>query len=320
MASLSTAFLSSLLFVMLMLPGFLLNRRHPIGQQTTAAAGRILSEIAMPALILSKLLEARTGDLNVQDALCCLLIPIAVLFPLYGVAACLTRSGDCARHHRIARFCSVFPNCGFFGVPLASALFPERPIVAVYVSLANVTVSVLFLTFGLLMLSGEKSFRPGKIMTSPSIWATALGLLLLTVGKRVEFSFLQTYASHLAALTTPLSMIVLGVELSQVQWRTFVQHGRAVAVVSFSKLLVSPLLVLTAMLLLKLLHVQLSADAANALLIAFSMGTAASAPAMAEQYGLDGTTGAVLTLATTLLCVVTFPGLYGLLGLMGFPF
>lgn len=319
MASLSTAFLSSLLFVMLMLPGFLLNRRHPIGQQATSAAGRILSEIAMPALILSKLLEARTGGLNVRDALCCLLLPVAVLFPLYGVAVSLIRNGEKIQHHRIARFCSVFPNCGFFGVPLASALFPERPIVAVYVSLANVTVSVLFLTFGLQTLSGEKTFRPAGILTSPSVWATALGLLL-TFGKQVEFSFLQTYASHLAALTTPLSMIVLGVELSQVQWRSFVRHGREVAVVSVLKLLVSPLLALAAMLLLKVLHVRLSADAANALLIAFSMGTAASAPAMAEQYGLDGTTGAVLTLATTLLCVVTFPGLYGLLGLMGFPF
>jgi len=77
---------------------------------------------------------------------------------------------------------------------------------------------------------------------------------------------------------------------------------------SLVKLVISPVLALAALLLIELLPgVSLDSSLVVAMLIASGVSSAASAPALAETYGKKPQLAAILTLGTTLLCVVTLP-------------
>ena len=86
---------------------------------------------------------------------------------------------------------------------------------------------------------------------------------------------------------------------------------------SMVKLLISPLVTLAILSFMKFI-LKLSIDdcISSAMLIATAVSTAASAPSMAQKYGADSEQAATITLANTLLCIVTLPVLYMLFAII----
>ena len=124
--------------------------------------------------------------------------------------------------------------------------------------------------------------------------------------------FLSYYAGYLANLTTPLAMLVLGFEFSALSLKRG-KAGRDLLLTCAIKLIAFPLSISASLYLLKVLGVSVSYELFAALFFASGVSTAVTAPALAEKYGADAESASVLTLATTLGCVVTLPCLFSLL-------
>ncbi len=294
---------SVLLFAALAIPGFVLGRLNRIGTDARAAIGCILSEVAMPALVLARLLETDLDRLDRASVLWALLLPIGLTAVLWGLSALLFPARADDRHrHAVAQFCAIFPNCGFLGIPLAEAMFPDRPEPVLYISLFNVTATLCLLTVGVYLLSGDRhSISWRGILGKPIVWAVALGGVLSVTGAAPHLPWLAAYANYPAQLTTPLSMLVLGCALSELRLRDIFGQGDLYKT-ALVKLIAAPVLT---MLLLRVCGA--SADLAAALFLATGVSTASSASAMAGQHGADARYAATLTLGTTLLCVATLP-------------
>ncbi len=309
----STLLGNVVLFALLLVPGFVLGKLRLIERGALNSMTNALMYVAMPALVLSKLFAIDLRVLSAVDVIVCAAAPVVAVGVGLLLAVLLFRRRDGDTRWRVGRYCAVFSNCGFLGIPLADVLFPDRPEVALCVSLFNVVSTFFLLTLGIYILSGDRRhIRVRSAVISPIGVAIVLGVVLSLTGVGARVPAIGQYTGYLAALTTPLSMLVLGVQLSAMRFSAFF---KTVALVwcALVKLLLVPICVMLMLFGLRLCGVEVGQAAAMAVFISTAVSTAASAPAMSQKYGSDGEHAAVLTLGTTILCVVTLPLVYALL-------
>jgi predicted permease len=301
-----------LLFAALLVPGYILGKARAITDVAVVSFSNILMYVAMPFLVFSKLLEIDLSSIGLLEILISALLPIALELILLAVCRFVFKGREPKK--RAAAFCSIFPNCGFLGIPLAAALWPDKPEIVLYISVFNVVSTFLLLTLGVYVLSGnKKEISLKKTLISPIFFAIVLGVVASLLNINEHWSAVGTYASTLAQLTTPLAMISLGYELSKLNvLKMWVNAG--VYLTSFIKLILSPLVTVGFLALVKcVFRLEIGISISSAMLVATAVSTAASAPSMAKKYDADSEYTATLTLANTLLCIVTLPLLYTLL-------
>ena len=297
------------IFMLLMIPGWILSKKGRISESAVAVFGDLLGNIAMPALVICKLIELEASDVRIEYLLICLAMPIVVI-PL----GCLFMRLFCIKDPSLsasAKFCAVFSNCGFLGIPMAVAIFPNSPEVAVYVSLFNLSSTYMLLTVGISILS-RSSNKAGlkSLLLTPVTVCILLGGLIHLFGIAEYALPISSYASYFASLTTPLSMIVLGYELSKLSFSDIFGCPLMYPTAAV-KLLFPPLVSLVILLVIDLIpYIKISGELASAMLLSTGISTAASAPALAQKNGADVAHTAVFTLGSTLLCILTLPMLW----------
>ena len=306
------------LFVLLGVPGFVLARLGKIEDKGRVALVDLLLYVAMPFLVFSGLLKTDVRALQPAEWITCAVFPAVIMGIVAGLCRLIFRgNGDKAR---IACFCATFANCGFLGLPLAESLFPDRPAVALFISIYNILSTVLLYVLGGAMLAGDggqgKPKSWAKILISPLTVAAVLGVICSLLGVGEKLDFLTTFAGIPAAMTTPLSMTVLGCLLATLPRKPWWRE-RGLWLAAAVKLIVAPLLTMGILLLLvRVCGLPIGEDALLALLLSTAVSTAASAPSMAEDHGRDPHYAAALTLGSTLLCLATLPFVYLLFHLL----
>ncbi len=138
----------------------------------------------------------------------------------------------------------TYPNCTFLGLPLCRALFGD--IAILYNALALLAFNILFFTLQHNLFTGQK-FRMRNLVT-PGTVATGLLVLMLVLG--VHFpSPVQTVISNTGAMITPLSLIIVGVMMSENRLSAIFREKKAYGV-TLVRNLVIPILFMLAIRLL----------------------------------------------------------------------
>lgn len=306
MTTIMVMFQNVILFAALMMPGFILGKCNQFERASVTTITNILMCVGMPFLVFSKLMEMDVYTLSISELLCCIGLAVGVVLIL--VFVCKYVCPDKTIYREFS-FCSAFSNCGFIGIPLAAAVFPEQPKVAVFVSLFNVFTSFMLWTFGVYILTGDKkNVSIKKAIYNPITVAIVLGTLFSLIGCKGQYSFICDYSSMLAGITTPISMIVIGYEFSKIHFME-VFTRKSSYWVSVIKLVVCPLI--TTLLLVMLgIVLDFSSTFKEAMFIATAVPTAATASAMAEKYGANGKLCAEYTVVDTALSVISLPLMY----------
>ena len=104
----------------------------------------------------------------------------------------------------------TYPNCTFLGLPLCRALFGEMAVL--YNAMFLVAFNVLFFTWQVSAFTGQK-INLRNLCTLPTI-ATAVLVLMLALGWHLPAPA-QTVAASTGAMITPLSLIIIGVMMSE---------------------------------------------------------------------------------------------------------
>jgi len=305
-------FINVLMLTLLVVPGFILGKVKKMEDAACLTAGNILTYVAMPMLVFEKLLETDLRTLSITAVITCLVFPIIMCVALVAVAFGVFRINESMeKKNRASRFCSVFPNCGFLGIPLAAAIFPNNPEITVYVSLFNVFSTLLLLTVGRALLSGDKKMLLSKTaFLSPVVFAIVIGTVCSLFGVGTKFPYAEVYASHLASLTTPLAMVVLGFELSKLDIKKMLSNAHLYLVAAV-KLIISPIITVALLALLKfVLKLDVSYGLAVGLFISTAVSSPSSSPAMARVAGADSEHAATVAIGNTLLSVISLPILF----------
>ena len=310
-----------LIFIALAMPGYVLVKTKLLKTAESGALSKLLTYVGMPFLILSSTINIEfTAEFTLTTVITALVgIIITVLIVLLS-APITTRNKnkDDVKSNKmrgIIRFAMAFSNNGFLGIPLAMAVFPDKPLVVSIVVILNIITNIGIYTLGIYLISGDKSMMSAKkAFFNPVLIAFILGLILNLVGANKVIPEISEYSAHLKNIVTPVSMIILGMKMADIKLSSIFTSisNYYVAVI---KLIALPIIATAlAFALTKIFNI--SSDLVLAFFVAFAMPTAGLASTLADNYGGDTENAVIYTLGTTVLSIITIPLLYMLVTLI----
>lgn len=206
------------------------------------------------------------------------------------------------KRERVLRFGAVFSNCGYMSLPLQNALLGSDGVFygATYIAVFN----IVLWTYGVVEMSGEKKYLSvKKMLLNPGIIGTVCGVALFLLSVRLP-SVLAKPIEHLAALNTPVPMIIIGCRLAKTKIRL---RGYAVYVAIAVRLVAAPLIMLFG-----LYALGVRGNVLASLTIAASAPCAANTTMFSEKFGTDTSLSAALVSVTTIISVITMPFIVGI--------
>lgn len=282
-----------------------------ISRDISGGLSRLLLKVTLPCTIFTSLL--RPYDPSFLKEIVTLLGLGIVLFPFNAlVSQLLVRLFRVPQGRRgVWTFCATFCNTGFMGFPIVLALFGEEGLSMAVVF--NITFNLLVYSLGAQMICSDCSADGGSgakvqwraILFTAINGATLLGLVFYFTQLSVPAALLAPL-THLSNITTPLSMIVTGINLSGGKWSELLRNKDAVTA-SFARLMICPLV---SFLVLKGADRLLSLQGSlmlGVIFVTLAMPTPAVATILAENYGADREFSALIVFLSSLFCVITIP-------------
>lgn len=305
-----------MVFVALAIPGYLLVKCKQLTQAQSGALSKLLMFVGMPFLILTNSIKiAFDGELLLMIGVVAA-IGIAYTFAMFFVSKPLTDMEKKEKTKGMMRFCAVFSNSGFLGIPLAMAVFGAGSKVLTVVIILNIITNVLMYTLGVYLVSGDKTAMSlKKAFLNPVLIAFVVGIIVNLLKVHEYVPELVTYSNHFSNLVTPISMTILGMKMGSVNFGTLFKSWKTYYVAAL-KLVAFPLVIVAFALALKMAWSGITMDVIFGIFIAFATPTAGLASTFSDNYDGDTENAVAFTLGTTLLSVVTIPLFYWLITLL----
>lgn len=275
----------------------------------------LLIQIITPCMILSSITSKELTD-DTFTATIQTLVGAALFFVLAGIVGFLFSKyilrirTDSEVGVWAYSFGSV--NTGFMGFPVTLALFGQD--IFYLIVMHNVVLTVYLYSAGPSMIKiGEKHSETASVSSeqnrlkaffksfaNPNAVASLIALIMLFCGLHLPTTLFESVKT-LGDATIPLSMLLVGIQLSESDLLSIIKNGKILAF-SLVKMLLLPVLVF-----LCVNWLPLSAYVKTALIFAAVFPSAVATAPVCAMEGKGSLTAAKLIAITTLLSVGTIP-------------
>ena len=293
------------IFVVYMLIGIFAVKMHFLDRQKLGVLSGCITKILLPLLIFTNTINGTTREQFLSSTVIILLAAVLYLV-LYAVSAVLAKllRIDC-KHGSLYRACTMFGNCGFMGIPIITALYPEQG--GLYIAMYTVIDQLALWTVGMDLtapvdsaekLSASQRFRK---MINPATVAILAGVFVVLTGIKLP-STIVTALAKTGAAASPLAMVYLGGVFCYIKIVDYLKL-KEVYVTVVVKMLLLPVLVYAV-----LSHIPaVSQNVAVTIGILCALPTMSSVAMMAEGQHSDSDYVTGFIFVTTLISVVTLP-------------
>lgn len=290
----------SVLFILLV-TGVVIGKLKLGGKDFGRNIASLVFHLALPAMIVSSMSYPFSLSMLTNGGRL-IAIGIAVMLISYGASLIALRFLRVdALSRNIYQYGILFSNFGFMGYPIIEALLGREGVF--YASLFNLPIYLLINSYGIMLIArGEKSrinMKLKNILNAP-ILAVLLGFCMFLLSVKLPGT-LAVSLSMIGAMTTPLSMILIGFILSAARLKQLFCSFK-VYLVSLIRLVVLPMIVL---IVLKALNLGSMITAVA--VITTAMPVAVNASILAEKYKGNSFLAAQLVFISTLLSAITIP-------------
>ena len=289
----------------MILVGFVIGEKGWFDDKSRGLLAKLVTQVALPCYMLYTITQ-RFIAADLLKMLPALRFPALSMVILLGVATGVARI-FAVRQDRRGLFISMFFNSNtiFVGLPINQALFGDASIP--YVLIYYMCNTTFFWTLGTYLIQrdgeGEAQFdlkTSLKKVFSPPLMGFILGLVMVMLQIKLP-AFLASDLQYLGNLTTPLSMIFIGLSVSHVGVKQLVL-GKDQLLILLGRFLVAPLLMATIV-----YWVPLPSLMKQVFIIQSAMPVMTNAPVVARLYGADSDYAAVMVTETTLATMVVIP-------------
>ena len=200
----------------------------------------------------------------------------------------------------VLRFMITFSNCAFMGYPILGSIYGDMGIF--YASIFNIVFYIFVWTFGVALFNTDMPLKEsiGNIVKNKSIWAVVIGGIIF-LGQIQIPTALNSGIKNLGAVTTPLSMIIIGSMLCKSNIKEILKDS-SLYFVSLLRLIIIPLII---SIVLKPFNLDKMIVAVPTLIMA--MPGAAICPVIANDNHGDGVLASKCVFMTNILSVITIP-------------
>lgn len=289
----------------MILVGFIIDEKGWFDDKSRGLLAKLVTQVALPCYMLYTITQRFTAA-DLLKMLPALRFPALSMVILLGIATGVARI-FAVRQDRRGLFISMFFNSNtiFVGLPINQALFGDASIP--YVLIYYMCNTTFFWTLGTYLIQrdgeGEAQFdlkTSLKKVFSPPLMGFLLGLVLVMLQIKLP-AFLASDLQYLGNLTTPLSMIFIGLSVSHVGVKQLVL-GKEQLLILLGRFLVAPLLMASIV-----YWVPLPSLMKQVFIIQSAMPVMTNAPVVARLYGADSDYAAVMVTETTLATMVVIP-------------
>lgn len=304
-----------LVFVALAVPGFILVKTKLLKVEQSAALSKLLMYVGMPFLIITSTIDKITFNEELLATIAAaILLAVAIMMAAFFASKPMSKMEKEEKSRGMMRFCTIFSNNGFLGIPLAIAVLSGNATAIMVLIVMNIVTNVLMYTVGIYLISGDKkAISLKKAFLNPVLIAFIIGIVLNLVHIKEYIPEVATYSTYFSNIVTPISMTILGMKMAGVKILSLFKSWK-MYYVSAMKLVIFPAVAIGLLFALRAIFQGGVVDTAMILgaFISFATPTAGLASTFSDNFDGDTEGAVAYTLGSTLLSVVTIPLLYAL--------
>ena len=277
----------------MMAVGYLIRKIRIVGKEAERVITDLVLYVVLPCNIFNSFMGSH-GGIGFSDYAAVLLVSIGiqVLSLIYGKFAFPRETPDRRCNLAYAMICS---NAGFLGNAITEGVFgaPGLMLTSIYL----VPQRIMMWSEGLAIYSGVSDIKGTvrKVATHPCVIACILGVAFMACGWTLP-ALLLTPVQQIGRCNTPLTMLMIGMILSEIDLRHAVD--KTIALFTVHRLVLMPLIVWLACL---ALHLSKIVTGVSVLLAAMPAG--ATTTMLSAKYNRDPQFATRLVVFTTVCSI-----------------
>lgn len=292
-----------LLFIMI-IPGFVLRKIDMLDGKQSKGLTNLVLYVAQPALIFVSFL--RPFDKAILGKMLAVFI-FGFLVTTAGCFGSLLLFRKVPEKRRsVLRYSVAFENALFIGLPLVTGIFGSEA--GIYASVFALCENIYCWSLGSYLYTYDRSYMSVKKMfLNPSVLAAAAGILFFILDLHDNIPNLFTGSlDMLGALVSPLSMIVIGIRLAEVNARE-VFNDKYMYASAFFRLIAGPLISFVLLKAGELIFGYHNDMVTYMTIILYATPAASTTSMFAEKFDGDAPYASKCVSFSTLLSLLTMP-------------
>jgi predicted permease len=313
-------FYVALLFIM-MVPGIIMKKCRFATDGFGKGLSNLVLYIAQPALVFLAYVQPFDAVV-LKNSLAVLVISI-LMHSIFAVSAILVfrKAEDSAR--RMLRLATVFSNAAFMGIPLIAAVLGSEA--TIYATVYNITFNLFLWSLGVYFCTANRDMDKdgdidashervtmifkslGKAFIHPVTLAAFVGIIFFLLPIDTYVPEIATEAlTMLKNLVAPLSMVVIGLRLSEISFKGFFRDVYMYLFIALRHF-VLPAVTVLLIFLIRLVGIEISDTVSTVLVIMSATPAASSATMFAEKFDCDSAYASKLVAFSTILSILSMP-------------
>lgn len=235
----SNIFLQMFILFSLMIVGYLCNHYHILGKAENKMLSKLVMTVGVPGLIIASVKNGCPFD-DRMELFYVLLVVSGVNMLLPPISIVINKILHVQEDSSLYKFMFIFPNAGFIGFPVISAIFGEGALI--YAALFQLPHNVLMYTYGISLVNGGHRAKTSlKDFINPCIVAALIACVICLCDIK-EPQMIWQSCTYLGNITTPLGMLIVGSSLADMDMKHVLDDLKVIPFI-FLKLLLFPLIV-----------------------------------------------------------------------------
>ncbi len=219
-------------------PGFVFVKKKMLGEDSAAAFSKVLLYLCQPCLAVYTFSSAEFSMEKLADIGLFSLLTLVINGAMLGGAVLILRRKFADTSYRIITLAMAFANCAFFGIPIIEALLPEAAGgLIVYTTIYATIMNILGWAIGIAIITGDtRNISAKKIFINPAMIGIVIGVPLFLFSVKLPTALFDA-VSLIGKMTTPVSMLIMGMRLATTNFKSVFTSVKAYVAVAVKTVL-----------------------------------------------------------------------------------
>ncbi len=281
--------------------GYISSKRGMVNQVSVKDFGNMLVNWVIPCVVINAF-QIEYSDERAVGLIWAFGMSCAAHIVLIVLSAFMWRG----KKYMVERLATIYTNGGFMGIPLVMAVFGAEGVF--YASVFSSVLQLFFWSHGVAVIEGGISMKNVRsIMISPATISFVIGIVIFFFRVPIP-SPISLTIKYIMEMNSALAMFVAGMLIANTAMGDALRSIK-LYLVSFTKLVVAPIAVAVV-----LKFVPMDILLKQVIVLQMSCPMAVVVGVAMTQRNMDSSSASKYFVATTILCMVTIPVVYGITG------